>query len=127
MKAIYFYLYYSLFQLFKLIKRNFPIDHYLASSFLAVLFSFNIISLLILFGVFQWIYFKMPLLLPIIIIFSLSYYLHNKYFIISNRYKVIIDSYDLKKIPKVRIIFIGVIYIIITFLSFIIVNNINDK
>jgi hypothetical protein len=112
----YNYLFYCYFKLFKLIKRRGKIDHLLASAFLAVILSLNILTVMMGTGILKIFYFKTGLAIPILGLFLFTYLFNQYYFIGSGRYKAIIKCYD--EDPKIKKDNSIALAIIITFLSF---------
>ena len=112
------FLYYIVFRLFKLIPRREPIDHLLASSFLAILITTNIFTGLFLLGFVH--YQRNVRSFWIVILIFIGCYLFNKwYFIKTENYRRIITTCDDKfKDQLPFIIAMGIVYIIGTFFGF---------
>ncbi len=114
-------LYYIVYKVFKLIPRREPIDHVLASSFLAILLTTNIFTGLFLSGFAHYLINQCNVKSHwlVILIFIGCYFLNNWYFIKTENYKRIINIYDEKfKNQLLIVVAVGIIYIIGTFLGF---------
>ena len=124
MKALHF-LFYCLYRVFKLIKRENVRDENLASSFLSILLSTNIVmlSLFLRFIIPKGFFTPKPFafLLKMIFISLLIglYYACNNYFITRKKDIEIIKSYESVSAKKYLFIISGITYVFGTFLSFI--------
>lgn len=116
------FLYYIVYRVFKLVPRRQQIDHFLASSFLAGLIMTNILTGLCLLNFF--IYLSTEFAIHkfhwiVILIFTGCYFFNKWYFLKTENYKIIINTYDEKfKNQQSFIITLGVFYIIGTFIGF---------
>ena len=116
-------LFYSIYNIFKLVPRRKPIDHVLATKFLSILIYTNLITCLfplrLLHIRVSGIGMKI-IIICFLLIFVAIYYFSKWYFLKKENYKIIISRYDSKyfsSLYNVRIF--GIIYIIGTFSFFI--------
>ena len=123
---IFDFLYYCLYRIFNSIKRAEFKDEKLTCILYSILLSTNTIILfstlkfVIPKGMFNNFYMNVLLKLLLIIVFLVFYLFCNNYFIVKNNWIRIITSYDDKYFSRVNyIIWIGIIYPIFTFGSFI--------
>ena len=120
--------YYYYYCLFKSIKRNVDIDHGLASGFLSVIVSANVLTVLMISGAGKFVYNNVPVPLLVFAIFGGLYFFNNFYFITGKRYLVIkeqyaVEGYDKKKRYLIR----AVIITVLTFVLFWLVGFLTDK
>jgi hypothetical protein len=113
---LYDNLFYCYYLLFKLFKRSKPIDHLLASNFLSVIISYNILTICTLIGWLKIIHDKLSLTIPIVILFILTYFFNKWYFILGKRYQKIIIHYKDRQLHNKKFIIIAIVF---TFLSFV--------
>lgn len=113
--SFYDFLFYCYYLLFASIKRKEPIDHVLASVFLSVILTLNILTVLMITNVLAIAYQKFSLTIPIVLLFIAIKYMNRFYFIRNERYLVILERY--KKIKINRKVCIS-LAIILTFLTF---------
>lgn len=116
------FLFYIVFRAFRLIPRKEKIDHLLASSFLSILLTTNVICLLFISKLLQLLkvrYQITKIYWVIFLIYGCWYFFNKWYFIKSNRQENIILSFDNKYYNSFRIMgFLGFIYIFLTFFGF---------
>lgn len=113
------FLYYSVYRVFALIPRKEPIDHILAATFFSLLFSTNLITLLILGKSLGLDYGRYDFRLFLILIFVTIYIIFRWYYIRSGNYKKIIEAGDRRFfLVKYRISMFGIAYLFLTFLGF---------
>ncbi|GIV29549.1 MAG: hypothetical protein KatS3mg028_0615 [Bacteroidia bacterium] len=116
------FLYYSLYRVFKLVKRVGEKDENLTSSFFALLLSINILSIFLIFKLIislNWI--NQHLLKgSFFIVFFILYFICKNYFLKKENYLRIVSFYESKyKRRNNQMAIIGVLYALITFLCFI--------
>lgn len=118
---IFEFLYYCLYRVFKLVKRVGVKDEYLAAKFYSILLSTNTIMLFfpLKFVIRKGVFTPFPynLLIKIMLgsIFFIWYFICKNYFVKEENYIRIISSYENDYKPIV----VGILYSIISFLSFI--------
>lgn len=120
--ALLEFCYYLVYRVFRLVPRKGVSNHHLASSFFSILFSTNILTILLLLkfldvrvNVLDEQIFKIMLLL----VFAICYFSFRWYFIKKDKYREIIGVNDKKfKSHSLFIIVMGISYVIFTFLVF---------
>lgn len=126
---LYFYdfLFYCYYLLFTLIKRKEPIDHILASTFLSVILTLNILTLLMITNVLAIGYQKFSLIIPVVLLFIVNKYLNRFYFIRNNRYTAILERYNKIRINRKICISLAITLTFFTFGLFWFVGIIVDN
>jgi|GEM_PF-3927219 len=117
------FLYYIVYRLFKLIPRREPIDHLLASSFIAILFTTNLVTIIVLIELILHAYFnaaeQITVGIVLIALFLIIYIYCKWYFIKKEKYIEIITDFDEKNKSSLKLMgVLGIIYTVATFLGF---------
>ena len=123
---VFEFLYYSLYRVFKLVKRVGERDENLASSFFSILLSTNTIAVffplkfIIAKGTFTPYPYNVLIKVMFAFVFFIWYFICKYYFIKKENYIRIIEHYE-SKYPdkKVQMAIIGIVYFILTPLTFI--------
>lgn len=115
------FLYYIVYRVFKLIPRREATEHLLASSFLAGLIMTNIVSILLVLNFFKFLretFHIEKFQITIIILFLICYVFNRWYFIKSGNYESIVGKFDRKYHTAHFITFLGIVYILGSFIGF---------
>lgn len=111
----YDFLFYCYYLLFASIKRKEPIHHVLASAFLSVILTLNILTVLMITNVLAMAYQRFSLIIPVVLLFIVNKYLNRFYFIKSDRYLVILERYQKIKINSKVCISLAIMLTFFTF------------
>lgn len=121
---LFHYLYYSLYLVFKLVKRVGEKDENLASSFYAILLTTNTLTIVLLLKVLVPLNLINQYILKgsFFIVFMIWYLICKFYFLKTGNYLKLINYYDTKfKYKKKQLVVIGMSYILITPILFILI------
>lgn len=132
MRNLFEFLYYCIYRIFRIVKRVGVKDEDLASFFYSILLATN--TLMLIFplkfiipkGYFSVYPYNIIIKIILASVFFIWYLVCKKYFIQRLEYIRIVDLFD-KKINKKTAIKIGLLYMILTFITFIVLANILSR
>lgn len=115
------FIFYCLFKMFALVKRQGVKNESLATSYYAVLVGTNIVSVIVIVNkhIPVEIYSKILSIILVLLLFVLLQHLFGHYFLLHDRFKQIISKYSLAANPSQMLYpIIGILYSVLTFLIF---------